>query len=115
MAVKPRKELRQEKRRFWKAHIQAWEKSGFSQNEYCRRNTLKNSQLTYWKTKFKQERSRQIHFAPVPVEATGKTQRSIDSSDSGLAVQLGRVRIKIQNNFNHDSFVKVVSILEERL
>ncbi len=115
MSVKLRQESRQEKRRFWKAHIQAWEKSGFSQNEYCRRNTLKNNQLTYWKTKFKQESSRQIHFAPVPMKAAQEIHRSIDSGDSGLDVQLGRVRIKIQNNFNPDVFVKVVSILEERL
>ena len=115
MAVKTRKVLRHEKMRFWKAHIQAWEKSGFSQNEYCRRNTLKNTQLTYWKTKFKQEESRQIRFAPVPMSAAQPVRQSIDSCDSGLAVHLGKIQIKIQNNFNPESLIKVVSILEERL
>jgi len=112
MTVKTSKELRQEKRRFWKAHIHAWQKSGYSQNEYCRRNKLKNNQLTYWKTKFNRESAKQISFVPVPINAVGQ---SIDSDDSGLAVQLGKVQIKIANNFNSDSLVKVVSILEERL
>jgi len=115
MTAKTRKELRQEKRRFWKAHIQAWERSGFSQNEYCRRHKLKNNQLTYWKTKFKHERSKHINFVPVPMKTAHQVQQTIDPNDSGLAVQLGKIKIKIANNFNPDSLVKVVSTLEERL
>lgn len=114
MAEKTLKELRLDKRRFWKVHIRAWEKSGFTQNEYCRRNKLKNNQFTYWKTKFNREHSVPISFVPVPTIPTHQIEPSLDPSDSGLSVLLGTIQIKLANNFNSSCLLKVVSILEER-
>ncbi len=39
--------LRQ-KRKFWQAHVKAWKKSGLSQAEYCRRQSLDAHRLGYW-------------------------------------------------------------------
>lgn len=114
MAGKKLKEIRLEKRRFWKVHIRAWERSGFSQNEYCRRNKLKNSQFTYWKTKFSREQSTSVSFVPVPTVPIRQVEQSHDSSDSGLSVLLGAIQIKIANNFNPSCLDKVVTILEGR-
>jgi hypothetical protein len=114
MAEKTLTELRLDKRRFWKVHIRAWERSGFTQNEYCRRNKLRNNQFTYWKTKFNREHSAPVNFVPVPTNSTHQVAQSFDSRDSGLSVFLGTVEIKIANNFNPTCFSKVVSILEER-
>ena len=114
MAEKTLKELRLDKRRFWKVHIRALEKSGFPQNEYCRRNKLRSNQFTYWKTKFNREHSTPVNFVPVPIAVTHQVTRSLESNDSGLSVLLGTVEIKIANNFNPTCFSKVVSILEER-
>ena len=115
MAEKTLKELRLDKRRFWKVHIQAWERSGFSQNEYCRRNNLRSNQFTYWKTKFNREHSAPASFVPVPTNPTDQVMPNLDSRDSGLSVLLGRVEIKIASNFNPACLSKVVSILEKRL
>ena len=113
MAEKTLKELRLDKRRCWKVHIQAWERSGFTQNEYCRRNKLRSKQFTYWKTKFNREHSAPVSFVPVPTNLTHQVMQGLDSRDSGLSVLLGRVEIKIANNFNPTCLSKVGSILEE--
>ncbi len=114
MAEKTLKELRLDKQRFWKVHIQAWERSGFTQTEYCHRNNLRSNQFTYWKTKFNREHSAPVNFVPVPTNPIHQVTQSHDSRDSGLSVLLGRVTIKIANNFNSTCLSKVVSILEKR-
>jgi hypothetical protein len=114
MAEKTLKELRQDKHRFWRVHIRAWETSGFSQNEYCRRNKLRTNQFTYWKTKFKQSPSGQISFVPVPISPTNTVEQSFDFNDSGVSVLLGTIQIRIASNFNSNCLVKVVSALEAR-
>ena len=114
MAEKTVKESHLDKRRFWKVHIQAWERSGFTQTEYCHRNNLRSNQFTYWKTKFNREHEAPVNFVPVPTNPTHQVTQSLDSRDSGLSVLLGRVEIKIANNFNPACLSKVVSILKER-
>ena len=114
MAEKTLKEMRLEKRRFWKVHIGAWERSGFPQNEYCRRNKLRTSQFTYWKTKFNREPSAPVSFVPVPTSPPHQAIVLPDSSDSGLSVVLGTIQIKIANDFNPVSLVKVLTVLEGR-
>ncbi len=113
MAKKTWKKLCREKRRFWKTHIRAWERSGLTQSDYCRRNRLKATQFTYWKIKFTQDIPESVSFVPVPVKID-HMQSELDSGDSGLSVQLGKIKIRIHNNFNPASLVKVVSLLEER-
>ena len=110
MAGKTWKEVCLYKRRFWKAHLKVWGKSGLTQNEYCRRNKLKSNQLTYWKTKFNKEIPEQVNFVPVPVNI----DNVIDSGDSGVSVQLGTIQIRIHNDFNPACLVKVMSALEKR-
>jgi hypothetical protein len=113
MARKTWKEMCREKRSLWRAHLKAWERSGLSQVDYCRRNNLKDTQFTYWKIKLYKEKSEQVNFAPVPVHIL-KDQSIKDSDDSGLCVQVGTIQIRLSNNFNTASLLKVVSTLEAR-
>ena len=114
MAKKSLEELSQKKHSIWKAHIRAWGKSGLTQNEYCRRNSLKPHQFTYWKSKYYKNNSSQVSFVSLPMTVS-QTAGPIESKDSGLSVQLGKVEIRLNSNFNPGCFVKVVSLLEERL
>ncbi len=111
MAERTWKELSRKKRRFWKAHIRTWEKSGLIQIEYCHQNKLKTHQFTYWKTKFSKEKSAQVNFVPVPMNSN-QVQSALDNTDSGLSVQLGQLQIRINNNFNSSCLVKIVSLLQ---
>ena len=115
MVEKTLKELRQDKQRFWRVHIRTWETSGFSQNEYCRRNNLRTNQFTYWKTKFNQRApSETVSFVPVAMSPTHTVEQSFESSDSGVSVFLGTIQIKIASNFSPACLAKIVSALEAR-
>ena len=47
-----RAEQLEQKRIYWKKHIDSWQETGLTQTEYCRRNNLKHHQLVYWKKRF---------------------------------------------------------------
>ena len=47
-----RAEQLEQKRIFWKQHIESWQETGLSQAEYCRRHNLKHHQLVYWKKRY---------------------------------------------------------------
>ena len=111
MAEKDWRAARLGKQRFWHAHIKAWEKSGLSQNEYCRRNQLKNNRLTYWKKKFKTPTASPVNFVPVPVSGVERAKRG---RDSGLTILVGNIRITLDNEFNATTLSRVIDSLGAR-
>ncbi len=44
-----RTEQLEQKRSYWKQHIDSWQETGLTQVEYCRQHNLKHHQLVYWK------------------------------------------------------------------
>jgi hypothetical protein len=42
----------EQKRTYWKQHIESWQQTGLTQAEYCRQHNLKHYQLVYWKKHF---------------------------------------------------------------
>lgn len=99
------------KRRFWEVHIQAWQKSGLSQNKYCRQNQLHNSQLRYWKKKLGLGVPATPIFAPVPIEAPQLDSNYV-GDDSGLTIILGsNTHIRLENSFSTSALSKVVAVL----
>jgi hypothetical protein len=45
----------EEKRKFWRAHITAWQRSGLSKGEYCRQHGLVLKQMWYWLRRHRRE------------------------------------------------------------
>lgn len=88
MQKRSREHPLREKRRFWQAHIQAWQKSGYSLAEYGKHHDLVYHRLIYWKNKFEHERTKPVSFVPVPLRA--------DSSDTPLTLSLQNERFKIE-------------------
>ena len=62
-----RAEQIEQKRTYWKQHIDSWQETGLSQSEYCRRNNLKHHQLVYWKKRFLKTETG-VSFVPVKIE-----------------------------------------------
>ena len=115
MATKSWHDQCREKRRFWQAHIQAWGKSGLSQKEYCRRQSLNDHQFGYWKRKFasKNDQCGKSRFVSVPVATTPSFFHD-GQSDSGLEVHVGDVIIRLSNSFNPVTLSRAVSALGNR-
>ena len=100
------------KRKLWQAHVRAWEKSGLSQNEYCRRNKLSCSQFCYWKKNLGQQQAKtSVSFVPVPAHVPELSSNS-GSDDSGLTIFLDNgIRIGLNNDFTSATLTKVVAVL----
>ena len=62
-----RAEQLEQKRTYWKQHIESWQQMGLTQVEYCRRNNLKHHQLVYWKKRFLKTEA-DVSFVPLKLE-----------------------------------------------
>jgi hypothetical protein len=62
-----RAEQLEQKRTYWKQHIESWQETGLTQTEYCRRHNLKHHQLVYWKKRFLKTET-DVSFVPVKLE-----------------------------------------------
>ena len=106
MQTKDRKQILRDKRRFWKAHIQAWQRSGYSLAAYGKHQNLVYHRLIYWKTKFKKVPTRPISFVPVPLQP--------DPPDSPLTLSLqnDRFKIEIGADFSDTLLNRLIATLE---
>jgi hypothetical protein len=62
-----RAEQLEQKRSYWKQHIDSWQETGLTQTEYCKRNNLKHHQLVYWKKRFLKTET-DVSFVPLKLE-----------------------------------------------
>ena len=62
-----RAEELEQKRSYWKQHIDSWQVTGLTQAEYWRRHNLKHHQLDYWKKRFSHTETG-VSFVPLKLE-----------------------------------------------
>ena len=62
-----RAEQLEQKRSYWKQHIESWQETGLTQVEYCRQHNLKHHQLVYWKKRFLKTET-DVSFVPLKLE-----------------------------------------------
>ncbi len=67
MVQPSRAEQLEQKRTYWKRHIDSWQETGLTQVEYCRRHNLKHHQLVYWKKRFFKTETG-VSFVPLKLE-----------------------------------------------
>ena len=106
MQTRNREPIIREKRRFWKAHIQAWQKSGYSLAEYGKHHNLVYHRLIYWKSKFKNEPSKPVNFVPVPLQPLPPNIPLI------LSLQNDRFKIEIGTGFSDELLGRLIVTLE---
>jgi hypothetical protein len=110
MAEQTRKELNKERREFWTTHIKAWEKSGITQVEYCRRHQLSRHRFTYWRCKGN-KKSGSVTFMPVfqsPMQACPTTNQTIPIR----LVISDRYRLEISDGFSPHTLEQLLHTLE---
>jgi len=62
-----RAEQLEQKRIYWKQHIDSWQQTGLTQAEYCRQHNLKHHQLVYWRKRFLKTET-DVSFVPLQLE-----------------------------------------------
>lgn len=102
----------EERRQFWRSHIDAWSISGLSQVKYCRQNNLQTTRFTYWKCKFSRE-NLPIEFVQVPTGPVKSAYYSKDHSTPSLCLTIdSRFCIDIPNGFSPATLEQVLLILK---
>jgi hypothetical protein len=105
-----------ERRRFWEAHLQAWQRSGLTQTEYCGRQGLSRRGFCFWKRRLASlaatERS-SVRFVPVAIRPDAEV-RAADrdvAPATGLTLVTGGYRIEVGDRFVPDTLTRLLSTL----
>jgi len=109
MTTESRADLLQKKRRHWKHHVQAWQKSSLSQVEYCRRQNIVPHRFTYWKKKLEPPRTSELSFVPVPLAPIHSSH--VLSQPKPLVIVADRYRIEVDGDFSSDTLTKLLQTL----
>lgn len=97
------------KRRFWKQHIDSWQKSGLTQAEYCRRLQLKVHQMAYWKKQFCHSQAK-TEFVPVPLTPLMATKPLPAAGKLRIVLSNG-LKVEVTTGFDPQLLCQVVVAL----
>ena len=102
------------KRRYWADQIRAWEGSGLSQAEYCRRGKIGIKSFQYWKSKL--GGFEEIKLVPVPaaIAPERKFSEFIQARETvrPLVLHIGeRFRLDIGKGFDEETLSRVIGLL----
>ena len=101
-----------EQRINWQQHIDEWQRSGLSQQDYCRSHGISLASFGYWRRKLKRNESAKPRFYPLVV-STGRDAEITSHENSELRVLLGRFAIEIGDKFNPAALQRLVTTLEQ--
>jgi hypothetical protein len=93
-----RAEQLEQKRIYWKQHIDSWQETGLTQAEYCRRNNLKHHQLVYWKRRFLKTET-DVSFVPLKLEDLLDIAEQPDHSALSVVIN-NHFKIEIRRGFD---------------
>ena len=113
MSKAERQAALREKRRFWKAHIEAWKAGGLKQSRYCRRHDLKLHQFVYWRKKY-DPASTAAPVSLVRVDLPAQTfHRRVPSPARPLRLIVGGDRrIEVERDFDSVALRQLIQTLE---
>jgi hypothetical protein len=60
----------EEKRSFWKSHLESWKKTTKSQSQYCHDHSISYTAFNYWRNRLNKEKAESTQFikvSPPPV------------------------------------------------
>ncbi|MDF1592981.1 MAG: hypothetical protein P1P89_15805, partial [Desulfobacterales bacterium] len=93
-----RAELLEQKRSYWKKHIESWRSSGMTPTAYCCQHELTSHQFTYWKKRFIQT-DIGVTFVPVKIRGFLSSVCGINSPTLLLTVDRD-LKIEIRPDFD---------------
>lgn len=106
-----------EKHRFWGAQLGAWQRSGLSQAEFCRRQGLRRRLFCSWKRRLgvaPQGHPSPVRFIPVAIRPNGETPsagRAVAPTASLTLVTNGGYRVEVGDGFAPDTLARLLATL----
>ena len=105
-----------DKMRHWQAHMERWQKSGLSQQVYCRKHGLAMSTFQLWRKRLRTAtESTALEIVPVPVPGVQASRvRPVDESPIGVVIGGGRYGIELREGFSVTALQQILNVLEVR-
>jgi hypothetical protein len=107
-STKSREAELEQKRRFWKQHVEAWQSGHLTQAAYCRQHHLIDHRFIYWKQKFKSGTDQsfiEIKLPPAPYA-------EVSSPTSPLRVAISRFQVTVERDFDPVTLRQLIYSLE---
>ncbi len=105
-----RAEQLEQKRIYWRQHIDSWQQTGLTQAEYCRRHNLKHHQLVYWKKRFLKTET-DVSFVPLKLEDLLDIPTRQDQSSLTLEIN-NQFKIEIRAGFDSQLLRQLIFALQ---
>ena len=105
-----RAEQLEQKRTYWKQHLESWQKTGLTQTEYCRRHNLKHHQLVYWKRRYL-ETETEASFVPLRLE--GLLDIPVQANRASLCLVINdHFKIEVRAGFDAELLRQLIFALQ---
>jgi len=105
-----RAEQLEQKRSYWKQHIDSWQETGLTQTEYCRQHNLKHHQLVYWKKRFLKAPT-DVPFVPIKLEDLLDIPAAPESACLPLVIN-NHLKIEIRPGFDAQLLRQLIFALQ---
>ena len=104
--------------RFWRKHIQQWQRSGGTQSQYCQEHDLSVSAFHWWQRKLRERNPGVDSPQPVsPVPVATFTELRIPAGDTAAGpyayeiVLPNGIQVRLRPNFEAEATARLVSLL----
>jgi len=97
----------------WQRALSGYWDSGLSFAEYCRKNDLNVKAASKWRIRFQPEPPLEIVHLPMP-SAPPPVPAPSRAGSSGIKLELGRIGIILDTDFNVEALQRVLAVLEVR-
>jgi hypothetical protein len=102
-----RQEEVEEKRRYWRRHLDSWQTSELTQVEYCRQHDLSRFRFQYWKRRFQESAS-----LPTLIEVPFSSVISRKPSHALRLVVGDHYQIAVERNFDPVALKQLIGVLD---
>lgn len=108
----PERQHRSTREKFWQAHMDAQQKSGLTQAEYCRRTNLNKHTFNWWRKKSRKEKRTTVDLVPVSIVSPWSRQRCRSGEFAGLSIvtHTGH-RVEVHENFHPAVLDRLLQVL----
>jgi transposase len=101
-----------ERERFWRAHVGAWQRSGLTQREYCRRQGLTEWSFSDWKRRLARRSPAPVSFVPVALRDRLEACDCPAPRQHPLTVVVGdRYRVEVGEEFCGEALARLLAVL----
>lgn len=99
--------------RFWRSHIEGWERGGLSQREYCNQHRLSLSTFTLWRRRLQAAAALSLPTPGVEIVPVRQVVCAVEAPVV-LILEGGQYRLELQSGFQAETLRAVVAALEAR-